>query len=205
LIKIRLLLLSAPDLLCALYWCLRLGSVGLRTRISWCANIIGSKRNIHIGRSTYIASGSHLECSDGGELRIGAHCEIHPHAMLMTRGGSIRLGDNCSVNPYTLLYGHGGLEIGSRVRIAGHVVIVPSSHGIDDVKVPIMAQNIRYESVVIGDNVWIGAGVRILAGVTIGSGSVIGAGAVVTRDIPANAVAHGVPAKVKYIRGSISD
>ena len=49
----------------------------------------------------------------------------------------------------------------------------------------------------IGKCVWIGAGVIILPGVTIGDNSVIGAGSVVTRDIPANSVAYGNPARVR--------
>ena len=48
----------------------------------------------------------------------------------------------------------------------------------------------------IGENVWIGSSVTITRGVTIGDNSVIAAGAVVTKDIPANVVAGGVPAKV---------
>ena len=49
----------------------------------------------------------------------------------------------------------------------------------------------------IGNNVWIGAGAIILPGVTIGDNTVIGAGSVVTKDIPANSVAFGVPCKVQ--------
>lgn len=52
------------------------------------------------------------------------------------------------------------------------------------------------EPIVIGDNVWLGGGVIVCPGVTIGDNSVIGAGAVVTKDIPANVVAVGTPAKV---------
>ncbi len=48
----------------------------------------------------------------------------------------------------------------------------------------------------IGNNVWLGASVTIIGGVNIGEGSVIAAGAVVTKDIPANVVAGGVPCKV---------
>ena len=48
----------------------------------------------------------------------------------------------------------------------------------------------------IGKNVWLGAGAIVLPGVTIGDNSVIGAGAVVSRDIPANVVAVGVPCRV---------
>lgn len=50
--------------------------------------------------------------------------------------------------------------------------------------------------ITIGNNVWIGAGSTVLAGVTIGDNSVIGAGSVVTKSIPANVVAVGVPCKV---------
>ena len=48
----------------------------------------------------------------------------------------------------------------------------------------------------IGNDVWIGAHATILAGVTIGNGAVIAAGAVVTKDVPANMVVGGVPAKI---------
>ena len=49
---------------------------------------------------------------------------------------------------------------------------------------------------VLPDNVWIGAGVHIDCGVAIGDNSIIGAGSVITRDIPANVVAAGVPCRV---------
>ena len=50
--------------------------------------------------------------------------------------------------------------------------------------------------VVIGKNVWLGASVTVVPGVTIGDNAVIAAGAVVTKDVPANTIAAGVPAKV---------
>ena len=50
--------------------------------------------------------------------------------------------------------------------------------------------------ITVGDNVWIGAGSTVLAGVTIGDNTVIGAGSVVTKSIPANVVAVGVPCRV---------
>ena len=53
----------------------------------------------------------------------------------------------------------------------------------------------------IGNNAWIGANVTIVPGVTIGENAVIGAGAVVTKDIPANAVAMGVPCRVVRLIG----
>jgi acetyltransferase-like isoleucine patch superfamily enzyme len=76
--------------------------------------------------------------------------------------------------------------------------ITDVNHGIEH-GTPIRTQPLEDDPVKIGNDVWIGAGCSILPGVTIGNGAVIGARAVVTKDIPENAIAVGVPAKVlKY-------
>jgi acetyltransferase-like isoleucine patch superfamily enzyme len=53
----------------------------------------------------------------------------------------------------------------------------------------------------VGHNVWIGYGACILRGVTIGDNAIVGTSAVVTRDVPANAVVAGIPARVVRMRG----
>ncbi|HEY5053721.1 MAG TPA: DapH/DapD/GlmU-related protein, partial [Solirubrobacterales bacterium] len=73
-------------------------------------------------------------------------------------------------------------------------------HGVVDVERPIRVQGIYKRDVVIGSNVWIGYGACFLRGVQVGDNSIIGTNAVVTKDVPANAVVAGIPARVVRMR-----
>ena len=86
------------------------------------------------------------------------------------------------------------VTIGDDVQIGPGVQLLTATHPIDPG--PRRDKWEAAEPIVIGDNVWLGGGVIVCPGVTIGENSVIGAGAVVTRDIPANVVAVGNPARV---------
>jgi len=151
---------------------------------------------IKIDPSSWISRRSVIRESGGGSITIGRNCEIHDFAMIMTYGGHIVIGDNCSVNPFTLLYGHGGVKIGTGVRIAAHTVIIPANHYPGGDERPLYKLGVTGKGIVISDHVWIGAGCLILDGVTIGRNAIIGAGSVVTKSVPANATAVGVPARV---------
>ena len=137
-----------------------------------------------------------LNTEYGGKIIIGNNTELLYGVLLMTYGGNIRIGNHCSINPYTVLYGHGNLTIGNNVLIAGHCLIIPSNHKFNDINMPIREQGVTKKGIVIEDNVWIGSGCRILDGVTIGTGAIIAAGAVVNKDVLANTVVGGVPAKM---------
>ncbi|OWO94142.1 hexapeptide transferase [Rhizobium esperanzae] len=130
-------------------------------------------------------------------LTMGERSWIAGHALVR---GDVVLGDDCSVNPFACVSGK--VTCGNGVRIASHASIVGFNHGFDDPDRPIHRQGVVSIGIIIGDDVWIGANCVILDGVTIGNGAVIAAGAVVTQDIPALAIAGGVPAKVLRSRGA---
>ncbi len=105
----------------------------------------------------------------------------------------ISIGEDTSINAGCFLNGRVEIIIGSHVHISPFVVI--NTTGLDYTKK--MEDRAHFEKgVLINDGVWIGSGAIINPGVVIGANSVIGAGAVVTKDIPANVVAVGVPARV---------
>jgi acetyltransferase-like isoleucine patch superfamily enzyme len=106
------------------------------------------------------------------------------------------LGSCIFIGPYTVIYGHGGVVIGEDSLIAMHCRILSSDHAIPGRETPIRSQPDVLQPTSIGRDVWLGAGVTVLGGVTIGEGCVVAAGAVVTKDLPAYAIAMGVPARV---------
>ncbi len=173
--------------------------LGLRWRANVSLHVdIQYPFRLSIGRGTTIGRAK-LICWQ--RVALGENSFVHDGALLDALGGSIVIGDRTTINPYCVLYGVGGLEIGSDVGIATHTVIIPANHGIDDLTVPMMQQQVRKEGVRIADDVWIGCNCSILDGVQIERGAVIAAGAVVNRSVPRDAVVGGVPARVIRVRG----
>lgn len=109
-------------------------------------------------------------------------------------GYNISIGDNFYANFGCIMLDGGGIEIGDNVLFGPRVGIYTSRHAFDAEERA--AGACFAKKVKIGNKVWIGAGVHIDYGITIGDNSIIGAGSVITRDIPANVVAAGVPCKV---------
>jgi acetyltransferase-like isoleucine patch superfamily enzyme len=101
------------------------------------------------------------------------------------------IGDQVDIGEFTHIRANGGIQIGSRVLIASHVVITSRTH-----PVTLPRYGVTDDApVIIGDDVWIGAGAIVLPGVTIGDGAVVAAGAVVTRSVEPRAIVAGVPAR----------
>jgi acetyltransferase-like isoleucine patch superfamily enzyme len=111
-----------------------------------------------------------------------------------TSGGrAIRVGRKVFINQCCTIYDMGGVTIGDLVMIGPNVNIITAGHGMKPAE---RRAYVEAKPIVIAKNVWIAAAATILGGVTIGENTVIGAGAVVTKDVPPNSFAAGVPAKV---------
>lgn len=157
------------------------------------------KPGLKLARSVRIGRWVVLQLKHGarqGTISLASGCDLQDGVRLETWGGTIEVKENTFLGPYTVIYGHGDVHIGKNCLIAMHSRIVSSSHTIPPIGVAIRSMPDQLHRTIIADDVWLGAGSTILAGVTLHEGCIIGAGAVVTRDIPAHAIAVGVPARV---------
>lgn len=107
-------------------------------------------------------------------------------------GRNIHIGKRVFINSCCHFQDQGGIYIGDGCLIGHCVVLATLNHDHD----PAKRQNLHHAPIRIGNGVWIGAHVTITAGVTIGDNAIIAAGAVVTKDVPPNMIAGGVPAKI---------
>lgn len=118
---------------------------------------------------------------------------------------SIKIGNNVSFNSDIHIGCINKIEIGDNCLFASRIYITDHDHGDTSVEMLNIVPDLRplksKGPVIIKRNVWVGEGAAILAGVTIGENSIIATNAVVTKDVPANAVVGGIPAKIiKYIQ-----
>jgi acetyltransferase-like isoleucine patch superfamily enzyme len=145
-------------------------------------------------------------------ISIGERCTIGNNSTLTAwdRHGSVNLmpqiiiRNNVSIGDDSHITAINSIEIGNNVLMGKKITITDNSHGNNTfqiLSIPPSSRPIYSDGpVIIEDGVWIGDKVTILSNVRIGKNAVIGANAVVTKDIPANCVAGGIPAKViKFI------
>jgi acetyltransferase-like isoleucine patch superfamily enzyme len=139
---------------------------------------IGKDAKLHLGRWSWVGHDSKIRAHEG-EVRIGAKTVM---------------GQECTISSFQ------HVSIGRECIVADRVMLIDFDHGLVDVEQPIRLQGIYKRDVRIGHNVWVGYGACFLRGVTVGDNAVVGTSAVVTRDVPANAVVGGVPARLIRMR-----
>ena len=107
-------------------------------------------------------------------------------------GRHIKLGKNVFINHACSFLDLGGITIEDEVQIGPRVNLITENHPLE----PDDRKSLLLSGILIKRNAWIGAGATILPGVTIGENAVVAAGAVVNKDVAANTVVAGIPAKV---------
>jgi acetyltransferase-like isoleucine patch superfamily enzyme len=139
---------------------------------------IGKHARVELGRWAWLGHGTKIRCHEG----------------VVSIGAKTVMGQECTISAYQ------HVSIGRECVIADRVMLIDFDHGVVEVDRPVRLQGIYKRDVRVGNNVWIGYGACILRGVTVGDNAIIGTSAVVTRDVPANAVVAGVPARVIRMR-----
>jgi acetyltransferase-like isoleucine patch superfamily enzyme len=139
---------------------------------------IAKRGKIRFGRFVWIGDGTKIRCHEG-EVVLG------PKTVL---------GQECTISAYRRV------RIGEQCVVADRAMFIDFDHGVVDVERPIRVQGIYKREVEVGSNVWVGYGACLLRGVHVGDNAVVGTNSVLTKDIPANAVVGGVPARLLRMR-----
>ena len=166
----------------------------------------GQRYNIFPGASVKFADGSCRE-----DIELGEYVTLCG-TLFSQSHGKIVMGDNTRLGRDSIIRSVEKVVIGSFTAVADNVVISDNgNHPIDPefrrrMKLDTLGGDMRlwkhseHAPVIIGENVWVGEHSRIQRGVKIGDNAIIAAGAIVTKDVPANSIVAGIPAKViKYI------
>ncbi len=139
---------------------------------------IGKGASVHLGRWSWLGHGTKIRAHEG-EVHIGAKTVI---------------GQECTFTCFQ------HVSIGRECIVADRVMLIDFDHGVVEVERPIRFQGIYKRDVSVGHNVWIGYGACFLRGATVGDNAIVGTSTVVTKDVPANAVVAGIPARVIRMR-----
>jgi len=139
---------------------------------------IGRTATLRLGRWSWIGHGTKIRVHEG-EASIGAKTV---------------LGQECTISAFQ------HVSIGRECIVADRVMLIDFDHGAVEVERPIRLQGIYKRDVDVGHNCWIGYGACILRGATVGDNAIVGANTVVAKDVAANTVVAGAPARVLRTR-----
>jgi acetyltransferase-like isoleucine patch superfamily enzyme len=172
----------------------------LAWRYAWRRLLTASGRRWRTDGFLFLGRGLEIEIGERGRVDfgrfvwIGDRTKVRCHEGLVEIGQKTVMGQECTITAYQ------HIRIGEQCVIADKAMFIDFDHGVVEVERPIRAQGIYKRDVEVGSNVWIGYGASVLRGVRVGDNSIIGTNSVVTKDVPANAVVGGIPARILRMR-----
>ncbi len=168
--------------------------------------IIGSKNSLYVGRGSMLDHVNIRIVGYNNSITIGENVYIGKKCSLWLEGNniSITIGNRCSFTHDTQLCAQENnckIDIGTDCMFSHHINVRTSdSHLIYDKQT---GERLNFsQDVIIGNHVWIAPEAKIMKGCMIGDGSIIGSNAIVTKDVPSNSLAVGIPAKI--VKSNIS-
>jgi acetyltransferase-like isoleucine patch superfamily enzyme len=171
-----------------------------RLALRWARLKLRWGRRLQTDGLCFVGPGVTLEIGRDAVVRlgrwswIGHGTKIRAHEGVVEIGAKTVLGQECTISSFQ------SVRIGRECILADRVMLIDFDHGVVEVERPIRLQGIYKRDVEVGHNCWIGYGACILRGATVGDNCVVGTSTVVTRDVPANAVVGGVPARLLRMR-----
>jgi len=155
--------------------------------------------DLNLGENVFIGDRVVIyQAKKGGPVIIGKGSKIHLGTIIETgTKGSLNIGADSHIQPRCLFSAYvGSIIIGNGVQIAPYCAFYPYNHEFAPNK-PIKGQPLKSKGdIIVDDDAWLGVGVTVMDNVRIGKGAVVGAGSVVTQDIPDEAIAVGMPARI---------
>ncbi len=148
----------------------------------------------HRGRGSKIYPSVRMDTPPYRRFWLGRNSVVESYCCINNAVGDVTIGDHSRIGIHCTVIGP--VCIGHHVHLAQGITVTALNHNFQDTDKRIDEQGVSTQAVTIGDDVWIGANAVILPGVNIGNHVVVAAGAVVTKDVPANTLVGGVPAKV---------
>ncbi len=148
----------------------------------------------------FFGRGLELEIAVKGRIDFGRFVWIGDKTKIRCHEGRVEIGDKTVIGQECTISAYQHVRIGQQCVIADRAMFIDFDHGVVEIERPIRQQGIYKRDVIVGSNVWIGYGACVLRGVSVGDNSIVGTNSVVTKDVPANAVVAGIPARIIRMR-----
>jgi acetyltransferase-like isoleucine patch superfamily enzyme len=169
-------------------------------RYLWRRCLTRAGRRWRTGGMLFLGRRLELQIGRGGQIRFGRFVWIGDGTKIRCHEGVVEIGEKTVMGQECTISAFQRVRIGAECVIADRAMFIDFDHGVVEVDRPIRQQGIYKRDVEVGSNVWIGYGACILRGVRVGDNAIVGTNAVVTKDVPANAVVGGIPARVIRMR-----